>query len=144
MNENNILPQISQFWEQNFPFWTLLDNEAYSFHSYREYGLIGHRTHEQLATSVDAMALVLYCFHGQRIKCYCAIELKTVTVSNLVQKAEGVAGRLGKFVFVHSTYCRRKGAILSRDPGSCSSLSGDSSCGHNRNFLFFICCFKHR
>ena len=29
MNESNILPRISQFWEQNFPFWTFLDNEAY-------------------------------------------------------------------------------------------------------------------
>ena len=60
--------------------------------------MIGHRTHEQLATSVDAMAVILYCFRGQRIKCYCAIELKTVTVSNLAQKAEGVAGRLGKVI----------------------------------------------
>ena len=57
MNESNILPRISQFWEQNFPFWTLMDNEAYSFHSFREYGLIRHRTHEQLATSSSKWSL---------------------------------------------------------------------------------------
>ena len=101
LNETNILPRIGPFWDQHFPIWTLMDGESYSWHTYTEYGLIGNRNHHQLATSVDAMALVIYNLQEQRIKCFCAVELKTATTAKVVQRAERLADEVGKFVFVN-------------------------------------------
>ena len=66
---------------------------------YREDRLIKDCNHHQLATSVDAMALVIYNLQEQRIKCFCAVELKTATAT-VVQRAERLADVVGKFVFV--------------------------------------------